>query len=113
MMSTRTMRGAAVLLAGCWLMLPLVHAQSVTKGPQIPNPQIEQGSLSKDAKGFGKPGSKFAKDRTNMPTAMGQVTVSDRCFVTQVDYCLMDGYAPIGEACYCSDGYYAYDGVVY
>lgn len=115
MVSKQFSRGVAVLLASAWLVSPLAIAQTVTKGPQISNPQIEEGSLPKQSKGFGKPGTEFKKGSAQMKEEMGRatVTVSDRCFVTRVDYCYMDGYAPVGTACYCSDGYYVYDGVVY
>ncbi len=106
--------GRAVLAAAvAFAVLPAMAADSLTGGPMIPNPQIEEGALPKDAKGFSKAGSNFTKGRQSKPQTMGQVTVSDRCFVTSVDYCYMDGYAPLGEPCICSDGYYYYDGVVY
>lgn len=115
MLEKKAIRRVAVALTGLWFISPLAAAQSVTQGPQIPNPQLKEGELPKQSKGFGKPGTEFTKGSAKMKEEMGRatVTVSDRCFVTRVDYCYMDGYAPVGAGCYCSDGYYVYDGVVY
>lgn len=115
MLGMKTTRCVGIVLAAAWLIAPLAAAPSVTEGPQIANPQLAEGTLPKQSKGFGKPGTDFKRGSASMKEEMGRatVTVSDRCFVTRVDYCYMDGYAPVGTACYCSDGYYAYDGVVY
>lgn len=84
-------------------------------GPKIDKPACEEGKCPKFTKGFGAQASKITPGKPPESTEMGRarVTVSDRCFVTTRDYCYMDGYAAIGEACYCTDGYYVYPGVVY
>jgi hypothetical protein len=104
----RTIMAAAVLS----FAMPAM-AESLTDGPLISNPSIEEGTLSKEAKGVSKGGTQFSKGKQSKPAEMGQVTVSDRCFVTRQDYCYLDGYAPVGTPCACIVGDYYYDGVVY
>ncbi len=83
-------------------------------GPNIPNPPIAEGKLPSGAKGMSVAGTDLLKGKDAKSQAMGKkVRYSDRCFVTRVDYCEMDGYAPVGSACICTDGYYYYDGIVY
>ena len=109
-----------ILLAAAFSLGPIAYATtpSVTgDGPKIENPEIEPGTLAKDAKGFAAKGvaleSKKPGPAAMAAEEMGRRRVSDRCFVTSVDYCYMDGYAPVGSACICSDGYYYYNGIVY
>jgi len=86
------------------------------EGPKIEKPACEEGKCPTFTKGFAADALKLEKKTPNQSMsaeAMGRRAYSDRCFVTTVDYCYMDGYAPIGSDCYCTDGYVAYSGVVY
>jgi hypothetical protein len=109
-----------LILVAAFSLGPVASATtpSVTgDGPKIENPEIAPGTLAKDAKGFvAKSVAAEAKKPGSSAMAaeeMGRRAVSDRCFVTTVDYCYMDSYAPLGAPCICSDGYYYYNGVVY
>lgn len=85
-------------------------------GPKIEKPACEEGKCPTFTKGFAADALKIEKKvegQTMAAETMRSRAYSDRCFVTTVDYCYMDGYAPVGSACYCTDGYVAYAGVVY
>ena len=86
------------------------------EGPQIEKPACEEGKCPTFTKGFAADALKLERKDANKSYSaeeMGRRRYSDRCFVTTVDYCYMDGYAPVGASCYCTDGYVAYAGVVY
>lgn len=91
----------------------LAVAGQVVEGPAITNPPIAEGTLPKGAKGFASKASGATAGKQSKPQTLAEVAVSDQCYVTRVDYCVMESYAPVGSSCVCTDGYYYYNGVVY
>jgi hypothetical protein len=81
-------------------------------GPKIDNPPCKPGECPEFTAGFARDKSTKMMSEAEAKT-MRQVVVSNRCFVTTVDYCLMGGYAAVGAYCECTDGWYVYPGVVY
>lgn len=80
-------------------------------GPEIAKPACEEGKCPTFTKGSTKDPEKIKKLD---PSSMSRAVISDRCYVTRRDYCVLPYYGVRGDYCECYDQYNnVYAGVVW
>lgn len=109
------MKVTGILFAAA-LAMGLAHAAGPADalndgGPTIEKPACEEGKCPTFTKGQTKDPEKV---KNLDPTTMGRAVVSDRCYVTRKDYCVLPYYGVRGDYCECYDQYgNVYAGVVW